>query len=311
MNRTYARNFNRNEFSKRSNNSNYNPANPVAVIVICVLLVIVVFIRWIVIRCENKYVFPGAPIDYYHRLRSGTFRFLETGGGLLHFTGEHGYNHVKQHRKILFLHGNAGSLDLFAEILEHLDQKRGYDVYALEYYTYGLCWKKEKWSESSKHLANKHISEIFIENLLEGWAIMGDPNSIIAAFSIGGGLLGVGYNLLFPVPAQLVFINTFFDLSTLIHHAVPMGMGAWITPFMQTKWKTLPPEPRYKNCIVTIIYTMDDSLISSSQARTLYNMFHSHGLQTELIPLPDGGHALGLVKHLHRVTNPSVLLRSI
>lgn len=294
------RNVIRKQFDKNENTdfSNYSSGQyaPIAVLLISLLMLIVLFVRWIILRCETKYIFPGAPVDYYHCLKQGSFRFLNTGGGLLHYSNVAHNNR----RKLLFLHGNAGSLDIYNEILEHFDTVCGYDVYALEYYTYGLCWKKPKWSS-----IEKHISCILVENLIEAWSLMGDRKGIIVGFSLGGGLLGNCVNMLMPTPAQCVFVNTFCDLPKLVADICPMGLGRWIAPLMQTQWRTPVPKPWFRSKI-TIISTQDDQLIPRSHAQKHYDLF-AH-LNPQWIVLPDGGHALALIRWLHTITQSNILL---
>lgn len=274
---------------------------PLPVLILSILLLLVFVIRWVVMTYEDKLIFPGAQIDYYRRLFRGRFYFLNSGGGLLHYSYET-ENHLQGHRKFFFLHGNGGSLDLFVTILEHM-HLAGYDVYALEYYTYGICWKNPAWSNQ------KHISCILMDNLLEAWGMFADCHTIVAGFSLGGGLLGMGYNYMIPAPAQMVFINTFSNLSKLVHELAPMGVGSWITPMMQTKWITPPPtNPATFRCRVTIISTIDDQLMSRSQSRELYETFTTSWIQPHWIELDSGGHALSLINHLDQVTHPSVLL---
>jgi pimeloyl-ACP methyl ester carboxylesterase len=265
---------------------------PWIILVVSIFVLIVLIIQWVVMRCETRLIFPGAPVDYYRRLKRGEFYFLKTGGGLLHYSSQ-SKNHLQGHRRLLFLHGNGGSLDLLAEVLEYLHDICGYDVYALEYYTYGICWKKPKWSR-----LQKHISSILIENVFDAWSICGDSEAIVCGFSLGGGLLGMTYSALIPSPAQLVFINTFSNLPQLVGESLPLGIGRWIAPLLQTQWITPAPTPYFQSNIV-LVSTMDDKLMTRSQTEHLYQLFQH--LSPQWLELPDGGHALSLIRYLDRV----------
>jgi esterase/lipase len=285
--------------------SSYQPSSvwaPVFFLILFIIMIIVAIVRWMILRLEVQVLFPGSRIDYYRKLKRGRFYFLNSGGGLLHYSiGTP--NDVDTRRRILFLHGQSGSLDLYANILEHL-HTQGYNVFALEYYEYGLCWHR-----SDPLTNNKHISCILLDNMYDAWSLCGTSNTILVGFSLGGGVVGQTYNYLMPQPAQLVFINTFYDLPDLVVMKTPMGLGHWIAPLMVTQWKCEPPEP-YFHSSVAIISTKDDALMPPSQAQKLYDCFKHAARSCKWRELEDGGHALSVVRHLDSVTCLNILLDS-
>jgi len=241
--------------------------------------------------------------------RRGRFYFLKSGGGLLHYSSGTSNAVHPQYRRILFLHGNGGSLDLCADILE-MFHSQGYNVFAVEYYTYGICWEGGAggmWAESQRNQQGGHVdqthnrpsardmSQKLIENVLEAWSICGNDHTIVIGFSLGGGLLGMTYNYMLPPPEELVFINTFADMSKVVIDNAPWGMGHVLVPFMSTHWQCEVPAPHLSRATtkVVVISTQNDWLMRQHQAMELLQRMQR--LEPVWKELDRGGHALSVV----------------
>ena len=187
---------------------------------------------------------------------------MSSGAGLLHYNQSVPVLQASPRRRVLFLHGNTGSLDDFVSSLDLMD-RLGYDVYALEYAGYlplmasppvgTVLVDGQYWQQSNPS------GDTILQNVCEAWSLMGDSNTIVVGFSLGGGALGMVYDRLIPSPAQIVFLNTFFSLPQLI---VEVGAKFWIptsvsqhcvAPFMKTQWWCQRPQ-RYTGRVL-IVYT--------------------------------------------------------
>lgn len=48
-----------------------------------------------------------------------------------------------------------------------------------------------------------------MRDVMDAWSVCGRSDAIVIGFSLGGAILGEVYEALSPMPAQLVFLNTF------------------------------------------------------------------------------------------------------
>ena len=266
-----------------------------AVFVAALLCMLVLIVRSV----ERKLIFPGAHVDSYRRIHLDGFVLLPSGNALYHHSkGSDVESPV--HRKVLFLHGNAGSLDMYTELLEDL-HLRGYNVYAMEYLGYGMCTSTGRETDYANRL---------LDGLVECWTAMdADPSTIVISFSLGGGIMGATYHRLDPHPAQLVFVNTFCDLRQLVRDMIPLGLGGLVAPMMKTSWTNRPPTSDWASTLVTIISTDDDMLIPFHHSLELVRQFSSV-CSTTHIRLPDGGHALSLLRYFRSLFEPSSCILS-
>lgn len=238
-----------------------------------------------VARLEPMALFHPTVVEQYKNLSGSLYR-LDSGGAVLHFSGR-GHDAIYRQgtrRKILFLHGNTGHLGLYEAVFELL-YRAGYDVYALEYVGYGVCTQ----------YGSPTLSGV-IANVQEAWIKFSDAHTILMGFSIGGILIGQWYEYLtLPArPAQLVFLNTFASLPSVIAEVSHNQVMHAIRPFLATaNWVTLPPV-RYHGRVL-IVGTQDDSFIKVHHSEELARIFAS--LSPTLRIVKDGGHEVGPFYH--------------
>jgi hypothetical protein len=266
-----------------------------AVFILCIFVgvIVILAIVFVVIRiAEQKVVFPQNKTRTYHKI-SGNWIQLRSGGGLLHCTP----NANPRSRPLLFLHGNTGNLDLYEAPLKRC-ARLGYNIYALEYAGYGMA--------ATTATTNQDIisnGDTVLKDVKEAWNVCGSKDAIVMGFSLGGAILGQTYDGLKPMPAQIVFLNTFHSLSGLVESKLKI-LGPLITPFLRTQWSTQPPKSFYNE--VLIVYTKDDDVVTAEQGKELCSIFQS--LDPAVIELPDGGHRYSTIRHLDRWANSENLL---
>jgi len=183
--------------------------------------------------------------------------------------------------------------------------RKGYRVAAVEYPTYVPLDKQTP--ERDWNVKHFGAGQLVLMSILEGWDRLRDPNAIVVGFSLGGGALGVVHSRFDPMPAQLVFLNTFQDLPKLASDLLPIPRTITYTtavPWMRTQWQTCPtPTPQNesgKRSRVLIVSTADDQLIPASHSDQLFQRFQCAWGDTQevrWIVLPSGGHALGPLLH--------------
>jgi len=237
-----------------------------------------------VAKLEPRALFHPTVVSRYDNL-SGSLYPLESGGAVLHYSGvgHEAMGRQGTRRKILFLHGNTGHLGLYAPVFELLF-RAGYDVYALEYVGYGVC------SHARPTLAG------VIANVQEAWSKFGDANAILMGFSIGGILIGQWYEqLVFPArPAQLVFLNTFASLPSVIADVTNEHLMHAIWPFLATaNWITRPPVD-YRGRVL-VVGTRDDPFIKIHHSEELARIFAP--LSPTFRIVENGGHEVGPFYH--------------
>jgi hypothetical protein len=235
---------------------------------------------------ERKQLFQPTRIDRYTRV-AGIWYPLSSGGGVLHLTP----NAAPNTRRILFLHGNSLNLDSYAEALEKF-ATLGYSIYALEYAGYGPT-KKPDDGPSCKTV---------MRDAFEAWELVGNSDTIVVGFSLGGALLGQIYEQLNPLPAQIVFLNTFWSVCMLVETKLGDTFGQVLAPLLQTQWITRAPTT-FKGSVV-VVYTADDLVVPPKHGEQLCQVFSQANLRC--IRVPYGGHRLGTFRFL-RSWAPSLL----
>lgn len=212
-------------------------------------------------------------------------------------------NAISKSRRLLFLHGNGGCVPSYENYLAKF-KKMGYDVYALEYTGYmplypplppslvnGSDKDITQWRKTFTTLVPN--ADAILQNLVEAWQIMGDPEAIIVGFSLGGGLLGMKYDELYPAPAQIVFLNTFSSLPALVSELVYWPISTIASRLMETKWKVKKPQNYTGN--VLVVNTLDDELMSEKHSADIVEIFNGHG--PKKVSIPYGNHNGGPLMH--------------
>lgn len=250
-------------------------------LIIVVLLVVLVWISEVI---EYNLLHPAKCKSYINFDNSFHRTDLQSGGILL-YRNRHNRDILK-YRPILILHGNGGNIDGFYDMYRDLVDK-GYRVYLLEYAGYG---------ESREHKAKP---KTMVQNLQEAYSLIPDmEHGIIVGVSMGGGVIGQFLRDDSANPAQVVLINTFYDLPQLVSEISIPGMSYLV----QTRWNSAVGLKRYtsNNGRVVIVGTQDDSLI---------NIRHSHklasfcGNNVKLVILPHGGHNSSPMIHMNKWTS--------
>lgn len=236
-------------------------------------------------QIERSQLFHPTKLHRYqhflHNGSSSTNRWftLPHGGGLLQVS----VNNLGR-RKVLFLHGNTGSLDLYAKPLITFAQEMGYDIYALEYRGYGI----------TDHTFHPSASSVIID-ALDAWKLIGNENTIVCGFSLGGALLGEIYERLVPQPAQLVFLNTFWSFSDLVQEKLGSKLSNFLNPLLETQWLTKAPT-KFKGKVV-VVFTADDSVVPQIHGKRLCQIFYNTDLNC--IMLPNAGHKVAPFVHIN------------
>jgi hypothetical protein len=240
-----------------------------------ILLITFVLVR----HQETTRLFQPEKCRLYKNLR-GKWWDLPGGGGLLQVNpkiNDSVFNAGGRRRRILFLHGNSYSLAAYAKPLLDMDQL-GYDVYAVEYGSFGR-------TKGSKKLDSPNAASI-LQDIYQAWSICGQSDAIVVGFSLGGAALGQVYNYLSPAPAQIVFLNPFCNFPSLIASKLGNTFGCIAIPFLQTKWCT--PSPHQYTGQAMVVWAKDDHVIPCSQGEQLCQILNP--LMPKCVVLPWGGH---------------------
>ncbi len=227
----------------------------ITVLVIFILLIVLVLAVVGLRHIEQTKLFQPTVVKRYPETFRGQWYPLKHGGGLMNTTPERNDPSI---RRVLFLHGNSYDLAKYDPALKTLEAQ-GYDVWAVEYAGFGITTPVEK---------DVPNSESCLRDVMDAWAVCGRSDAIVIGFSLGGAILGEVYEALNPMPAQLVFLNTFASFPLLVKEKMGTGL---VGPFLATQWST--PEPKHYQGKVTIVYTMDDAVIPPEQGRRLCKIF--------------------------------------
>jgi hypothetical protein len=231
-------------------------------------------------KIEQKNLFQPTKLDRYRHI-SGTIYSLPGGGLLLNTTPGMPANT----RRLLFLHGNTGNLELYAEAFERISSM-GYDVWAVEYRGYGVA----KFHDPSEEPSGDSVCQ----DAIEAWNVMGTPDSIVAGFSLGGAILAQVYEKLQPMPAQIVFLNSFGNLKQLIEDKMGAEFGGTAAPLMKTQWAIQAPKTFTGK--VLIVFTADDLTVSSRHGERLCQVFSKS--DSVCRELPRGGHRFAVFTYI-------------
>lgn len=223
-------------------------------------------------KVEQKNLFAPVKLDRYRKL-SGMIYSLPSGGLVLNTTP----NAPSNARRILFLHGNTGNLELYKEALDKIAEY-GYNVFALEYRGYGPAKMAEIDGEPN--------AKTVVQDALEAWNLMGTSDSIVAGFSLGGAILAQVYEKFVPAPAQIVFLNSFGDLKQLLEDKLGNEFGGTCAPLMATKWSIQAPKTYQGH--VLVVFTADDLTVPAKHGERLCQVFSKSKLVCR--ELPRGGH---------------------
>jgi dienelactone hydrolase len=254
------------------------------------LLGLVIFV--VVRAVEQNNLFAPTQTNRYKKI-TGQWIRLKSGGGVMHCT-EHA---LPNSRRLIFLHGNTGNLDLYDAALRRC-ASLGYDIYALEFRGYGTTLQDVPAPDRIAPDARS-----ILRDAIECWQAVGDSNAIIMGFSLGGIALGQIYDELAPMPAQLVFLNTFYSFPNLV--AEKLGVvGTALNPLLATKWHTRSPK-KYHNRVL-VVYTADDDVVPAAQGKALCHIFST--LKPDCVELPSGGHRYSTIIHIDKWANSNYLL---
>lgn len=258
------------------------------VLIILFSSVVGMVVLMVVHAIERSKLFVPTHVSRYSRV-SGKWYPLPGGGGLLHCTP----NADPRARSVLFAHGNTFGLDPYASALDQF-ATCNYNIWALEYAGgYGMTEPQD----------DAPSAESLVRDIREAWAICGRDDAIIIGFSLGGALLGQVYDDLCPLPAQIVFLNTFWSVPALVACKLK-GIGSLVAPLLNTQWVTKPPK-RFKGK-VTIVFSVDDDIVPPDQSAELCAIFAS--LKPACIQLPKGGHRWSAFCFMSSWCNETVLL---
>lgn len=282
------------------------------------------------VTLEDSFLLHPAPcLDYFAFDKSCTeFIPLPSGGLVLHCKQR--ANNTPRTldkrptvgRSIMCLHGNGGNIDgmgnLARMLLDH-----GYDVYVLEYAGYGMMnsdsvtsreTKTNGWPQPNR-LNNQDglvlpTSRSLVRDLIEGWNVLPlskRRDAILFGCSMGGGainqFLQSSHVTDADLPAQVVLVNTFFDLPQLVSQIFPIPL---VSSLMRTRWNASPGLERY--CAATkdrpdgagnvlIVATLDDELIPLDHSNQMFQSIKDSWTKRETIFLPNGGHNNSVEQH--------------
>jgi hypothetical protein len=164
-------------------------------------------------------------------------------------------------------------------------------VWAVEYAGFGIAHAS----------SSKPNSQSVLQDVMDAWDICGSQDAIVIGFSIGGAVLGEVYEQFAPSPSQLVFLNTFASFPQLV--ADKLGSPI-LSPFLKTQWVT--PAPKTYQGKVTVVYTLDDTVVPPSHGKKLCSIFKS--LKPQCIALKSGGHRYSALNHRDEWANNKTLL---
>lgn len=179
---------------------------PFLVVVFSLYLLIALLVTpYIISYLERHKLFEPLIQDTFLQSK-GAYYALTSGGGLLHYS--YGTEAAREgRRKVLFCHGNSENMDSYVAALERFG-RLGYDVWCVTYQGFIPRTLRAKGHEHDDH----PTMQVCMANIIEAYSLMGDSNTIVVAFSIGGFVFGSVYDFLVPQPAQIVFLNTFASL---------------------------------------------------------------------------------------------------
>jgi predicted esterase len=267
-------------------------ATPFIVLISLICLVATVLLAFVVVRTvEQQNLYCPTTTERYKRI-TGDWIALKSGGGVMHCTPLAQSNA----RRLLFLHGNTGDLDLYDAALRKCAEE-GYDIYAIEYAGFGIAAQRNGKTKTPD-------SESVLNDVMEAWSVLGNERAIIMGFSIGAAILCQVYDKLRPMPAQLVFLNGFHSTPGLVASKFGDTASAIIGPLMANQWQTRPPQ-YYRNRVL-IVYTMDDEVVTPQQGMQLCRIFSA--LHPDCVALPSGGHRYSTINHIDVWATPQHLL---
>lgn len=261
----------------------------IAVLVLVALLVLFIGSVFTVRHIEKDNLFQPTVLAHYPGNLDGRWYKLPSGGGLLNTTPA---RNNAQTRRVFFLHGNSYDLSKYKPALSTLENL-GYDVWAIEYAGFGIT-RPDDGLECPN-------SESCLQDVTEAWEICGREDAIVIGFSIGGAILGEMYETFDPMPAQLVFLNTFASFPQLVNDKLGTPL---LGPFLATQWST--PEPKRYTGKVTVVYTLDDTVVPATHGRKLCQIFQK--LNPHCIALKSGGHRYSALNHRDEWANAETLL---
>jgi hypothetical protein len=230
-------------------------------------------------KVEQKNLFQPTKLDRYRRV-SGMIYSLPSGGLVLNVTP----NASPDARRVLFLHGNSHSLDVYADALTKIAEF-GYNLFALEYRGYGPTVVEEGFEPNA---------ETVLQDALQAWSLMGTSDSIVAGFSLGGAILSQIYEKFVPQPAQIVFLNSFGDIKQLMEDKLGNELGGTCAPLMRTRWAIRAPTV-YRGKVV-VVFTADDLTVPAKHGERLCQVFSKADLACQ--ELPRGGHKYSVFSYI-------------
>jgi pimeloyl-ACP methyl ester carboxylesterase len=216
-----------------------------AVLVIIIAILIFITAVFVVRDVEKTKLFQPTVLTHYPKSLQGEWYTLKHGGGLMNTTPHRNSPNI---RRVLFLHGNSYELSKYQPALQTLEAQ-GYDVWAIEYAGFG---KKDSTTKTTdpcfshphnlivfcvlgitKPIDSAPNSESCLRDVMDAWKICGRKDCIVIGFSIGGAILGEVYEAFNPMPAQLVFLNTFDSFPQLVSDKLGSSI---LSPLLTTQW---------------------------------------------------------------------------
>lgn len=266
----------------------------VLVVVLVVGTILSILGLGVVHAVERKKLFAPTRISHYRKI-SGLWQPLPSGGGLMQLTPDID----PAARPVLFIHGNSGHLDMYAEALWRFSSL-GYNVYCLEMAGYGPTVGPPGGGGPS--------AKSVVQDAREAWAICGRSDALLVGFSLGGGIVGQIYDELDPLPAQLVFLNTMASIPALVSEKAGSVLGPLVTPLIETQWETQPPK-RFTGRVV-VVWSADDTIVPAEHGAEICAIFTRAGLKPECVELPNGSHRTSALSYLSSWCNTEILLPS-
>jgi alpha-beta hydrolase superfamily lysophospholipase len=254
----------------------------------------------VVQACEDRLLLHPAGCARY-RFYAGRERVPLPGGGqLIRLPSE-----MPDARAVLCLHGNGGNADGLAFIAAALAD-RGYEVLVLENRGYGECARRSG-TAAPPTMAG------FAQDLLEAWRWLGQKrraSAILLGVSLGGGSIGqlLAHDEVTAedMPEQVVLINTFADLPTVVRDVVPV-LGPAFAALMRAQWDTRPGLKRYCRLVagrahhapgnILVVGTADDALTPLKHSIALVGADAPAQTRRLFAVLPNGGHNAAIERH--------------